>query len=192
MKLYQSRDLPDTRNQTESLPMIFRSAALLILAGAVLAACNPTQPAGESTAEQPSAAPESTAQGAPAAPPAPPAPKLTLADLPAPYASADLAAGEAAYMQCRACHQLDPAMGNTVGPNLHGVFARAPGGLAEYRYSDALKAHAAKVSTWTPEELDRWLADPSGYLPGSAMFFNGVSDPAVRTNLVAYLLIQSS
>jgi cytochrome c len=169
--------------------MTFRFVAGLAAVIALGACGGPSGPAPE-TASPATGAPAEVATPAPA--PARAMPTLALADLPAPYNAADLAAGEAAFIQCSACHQLDPALGNTVGPNLHGVFARAPGGLAEYRYSDALKAHAAAVPQWTPADLEKWLADPTGYLPGTAMFFNGIADPATRTNLIAYLLIRSS
>lgn len=145
---------------------------------AVLSACGdeastPATPAAEATASL--AAPAS--------------PRLTLAELPPPYDAADLSSGEAAFDKCGGCHVIDQAQGHRVGPNLHGVFDRPPGTAKDFLYSDALRA--MPLDRWTPAELDRWLADPRGYLPGSSMFFNGVDDAATRRDIIAYLMVES-
>jgi len=123
------------------------------------------------------------------APVAAPAEARRLEDLPAPYNTADLAAGAAEFGRCRNCHSLKPDEGHKIGPNLAGLFRRAPGAAEGFRYSPALAAYEAP--SWTPEALDSWLADPKGFLPGSSMTFNGVADAADRTNLIAYLLTAS-
>lgn len=148
-----------------------------------LAAC------GEKAAEAPA---ETAAPAEPAPAPAAPAPApaaLTLADLPAPWNAADLEEGKSQFMKCRNCHSLIEKDGNLVGPNLHGVFTRHPGTAPKFRYSDALKSIA--LERWTPEELDKWLSDPKGYLPGSSMFFNGIDDPEARRDIIAYLMTAS-
>ncbi len=48
------------------------------------------------------------------------------------------------------------------------------------------------LESWTPEEIDNWLADPDFYLPDSGMFFDGLSDEFERRNLIAYLLVETS
>lgn len=115
--------------------------------------------------------------------------RLTLAELPAPYNQADLANGKAAFAKCEGCHALDPALGHKMGPNLHGVFDRPPGSAEAFRYSAALSA--VSLERWTTEDLDRWLSDPTGYLPGSSMFFNGIDDAATRRDIIAHLLVES-
>jgi cytochrome c len=40
---------------------------------------------------------------------------------------------------------------------------------------------------WDERTLDRFLADPVKYLPGTAMVYSGVSDPKERADVVAYL-----
>lgn len=135
-------------------------------------------PAGD---VEPVAAPAETA--APAAPAA------------SPYATANLEAGKQAYMiRCRACHAVDAAAGDLVGPNLDGVFQRKPGSKAGFRYSEAMVAFAGSsdMHTWRPEEVDEWLAKPTDYLPGSAMFFNGIKDAGERRNLIGYLLAETA
>jgi cytochrome c len=152
---------------------------LLAISGVLcLAACG-NEP--EETALAPDIAAEAAAPAA--------APKLTLADLPEPYNAADLANGKVQFEKCKACHSLKPEDPAMVGPNLHGVFTRGAGTLPKFRYSEALKN--VTIEKWTPEELDQWLTDPKAYLPGSAMFFNGIDDPDARRDVIAYIATES-
>jgi cytochrome c len=123
------------------------------------------------------------------APAAPAVPAPTLADLPAPYNAANLGEGEAQFNKCRSCHTIKARDGNLVGPNLHGVFERKPGSVPKFRYSEAMKA--ANFEAWTPEMVDHWLQKPTEFLPGTAMFFNGISKEEARRDLIAYLLIET-
>lgn len=127
---------------------------------------------------------------APAAPAAPAVPVPTQADLPAPYDTADLAAGKSIFgRQCASCHYAAAGKGNLVGPNLHGVFERGTGALAGYNYSPALKNFEHKE--WTPDLLEQWLLAPQGFVPGTSMFFNGIKKDEERHALIAYLLIET-
>ena len=45
----------------------------------------------------------------------------------------------------------------------------------------------AKGGEWTFEELDKFLANPRGYIPGTAMAFAGISDDQQRADVIAYL-----
>ena len=38
--------------------------------------------------------------------------------------------------------------------------------------------------TWDLDHLDKWLADPKGFLPGTKMTFAGVKDAGDRRDLV--------
>jgi cytochrome c len=149
---------------------------MMVGAALSLSACG--EPAGE--------APGPAAETAPAVP-AVPAP--TLAELPAPWNEADLASGAALFGKCKSCHSLKAREGNLVGPNLHGVFERKPGTAAKFRYSEAVKN--AAFDQWSPELVDQWLQKPSDFLPGNAMFFNGLAKEEQRRNLIAYLLIET-
>jgi cytochrome c len=40
---------------------------------------------------------------------------------------------------------------------------------------------------WSEKALERFLADPGKTVPGTTMTYAGVSDPADRSNLIAYL-----
>lgn len=99
------------------------------------------------------------------------------------FAAADAAAGEKVFGKCKACHKLDGADGT--GPHLNGVVNRAKASAAGFGYSDALMAMAA--DSWTPENLNAFLENPKGYVPGTKMSFAGLPKIEDRANLIAYL-----
>lgn len=93
--------------------------------------------------------------------------------------------GRKVFYRCQSCHRIAPAASPLLGPNLGRLFGRRAGGLPGYAgYSRALK-EAGFV--WTEEQLDAWLKDPSGFLPGNRMPFAGVRSPQDRADLIAYL-----
>lgn len=98
-------------------------------------------------------------------------------------ASADAELGEKVFGKCASCHKMDGTDGT--GPHLNGVVDRAKASIAGFGYSDSLAAMAADA--WTPENLNAFLEDPKGYMPGTAMGFAGLPKPADRANLIAYL-----
>jgi cytochrome c len=134
----------------------------------------------------------STSSGDSAAPP-PPAPSAAekaaaLAALPEPYHTADLKNGEAKFALCRSCHTIVPGGANITGPNLYGVFGRKPAQVEGFNYSDALK-NATFI--WDLSDLDKWLADPRGFLPGTKMTFHGLKEAKDRIDVIAYLAVES-
>lgn len=86
---------------------------------------------------------------------------------------------------CGACHSLDA---NRVGPAHRGVFGRRAGTASGYSYSPALRA--ARFS-WTVENLDRWLTNPSAMVPGTRMGFR-LSDAGRRADVIAFLRQQGT
>ncbi len=61
---------------------------------------------------------------------------------------------------------------------------RKAGSLEDYRYSAAMKRSDVK---WTSATLDTFIADPQGLIKGNRMAFAGITDPAERADLIAYL-----
>jgi cytochrome c len=110
---------------------------------------------------------------------------LVMTLLPAGVARADgdAARGEAKFQDCAACHKLE-AGANNVGPSLHGIFGRKAAELADFRYSPAIKRSGI---TWTPETLDKFIADPQAVVPGNRMPYAGMASPSDRADLIAYL-----
>jgi cytochrome c len=110
------------------------------------------------------------------------APAAMLAAGPA-LADGDAAAGEKVFVKCKTCHTLEAGK-NKVGPSLAGLIGRPAGSLADFNYSDAMKASGL---TWDEATLNEYLADPKGKVPGNKMVFAGVKKDEDRANLIAYL-----
>jgi cytochrome c len=156
-----------------------------ILAAAALAsltaACSPSQPEQKSAdqgASPAAAAPQPSAEEK----------QKLLAALPAPYNTADLANGQAKFALCQSCHTITPGGANMTGPNLHGVFGRKAGANPDFKYSDAVK-NAGFV--WDGAQLDQWLEKPQTFLPGTKMTFAGLKEAKDRTDLIAYLMVET-
>jgi cytochrome c len=98
-------------------------------------------------------------------------------------ADGDPVRGEARFQDCAACHRLE-AGANNVGPSLHGIFTRKAGEIADFRYSPAIKRSGI---VWTPETLDRFIADPQAAVPANRMPYAGMPDASDRADLIAYL-----
>lgn len=119
--------------------------------------------------------------GAPA-PAAAPAPLEPIGPL---LANANPANGERlAKAQCGSCHTFNEGGRAGVGPNLYGVVGKPHGHAEGFNYSAALKSHEGP---WTYEELNRWLAKPATYAPGTRMAFGGISNAQQRADVIAYL-----
>ncbi len=102
-------------------------------------------------------------------------------------ASADPKKGEASAKKCGVCHDFTNGGPNKVGPNLWGVVGRDIASHAGYEYDDAMKAFAKEAGTWTYENLNKFVHDPKGTVPGTKMAFAGLKDDAERANVIAYL-----
>lgn len=95
----------------------------------------------------------------------------------------DAAAGKTVFSQCAICHSAVAGQ-NGVGPSLAGVVGRKAGSLPTYSYSTAMKTSGV---TWTPTQIDSYITNPRAKIPGVKMFFAGLSNPADRANVIAYL-----
>ncbi|MDB5511300.1 MAG: cytochrome c family protein [Enterovirga sp.] len=104
--------------------------------------------------------------------------------LPVRLASADAAKGQSAAKKCLACHVFEKGGPNKIGPDLYGIVGRHKGGHEGFAYSAAMKA---KGGEWTFDDLDQFLANPKGYVPGTIMAFAGISNPKERADVVKYL-----
>jgi cytochrome c len=100
-------------------------------------------------------------------------------------AKASTEKGESVSKQCHACHTLTKGGPNRVGPNLWNIVDSKRGeGRNGFNFSSAMKS---KGGTWTDDELNKFLAGPQQYIPGTKMTFAGVKDDQKRADLIAYL-----
>jgi len=93
----------------------------------------------------------------------------------------DAQRGAEIYTRCEACHSLQY---DRTGPRHCGLVGRRAGSVPGFAYSAAMKR--SKL-TWDERTLDRFLANPPGVVPGTAMTYAGVADAQERADLIAYL-----
>ena len=99
------------------------------------------------------------------------------------WAAGDPAAGEKAFAShCTVCHATTPGQ-NKVGPSLAGIVGSNSGAVPGFNFSAALKD--ANI-TWDDTNLDKYLANPTGFIHGTKMFVN-LPNETDRQNVIAYL-----
>ena len=100
------------------------------------------------------------------------------------HAAGDPKRGAQVYRQCMACHSV-AAGEQMTGPSLAHIWNRKAGSVEGFlRYSDPMKR--ADV-VWNGATLDKWLANPEKFLPGTTMTFPGLKEGQARQDVVAYL-----
>ena len=95
----------------------------------------------------------------------------------------DAAAGERTFLQCVACHVVEPGV-NRSGPSLAGIIGRTAGTVDGYNYTEA---NANSGITWSLEKMYQYLENPRRVVPGTKMAFAGLKDGQDRANVIAYL-----
>lgn len=102
--------------------------------------------------------------------------------------AADAEAGRIAAEECRGCHAMEagaPPPGRFPAPSLAGIVGREKAVQADFPYTAAL---SGLDGSWTQEEIDRFIADPTGVAPGTAMGHAGIQDRAKRIAIIAHLI----
>jgi len=99
-------------------------------------------------------------------------------------ASSSAERGQSAAKVCLACHSFEKGGPNKQGPNLWGIVNRPRASEPGFNYSAAMKA---KGGEWSFEELDKFLTNPRGYIPGTAMGFAGLQRDTQRADVINFL-----
>jgi cytochrome c len=98
-------------------------------------------------------------------------------------AAGDPTAGEKVFAtHCAVCHATTAGQ-NKIGPSLVGIVGSKSGTVPGYDFSAAMKD--ANV-TWDDDNLDKFVANPAGFVQGTKMFVN-LPNETDRQNVIAYL-----
>lgn len=98
--------------------------------------------------------------------------------------AANVAKGKRLFdSQCAACHSVKPG-DNGIGPSLAGVYGAKAGQVKGYHFSSAMKHSGV---TWNQKTLAKFIANPSGVVPGTKMPYMGMPGQKNRADVVAYL-----
>lgn len=98
-------------------------------------------------------------------------------------AAGSATAGQSVFAsRCAVCHSNQPNV-NKIGPSLAGIVGSKSGSVPGFDFSMAMKN--AQI-TWDDADLDKFLANPAGFVHGTKMFVDLPSETD-RQNVIAYL-----
>ena len=99
-------------------------------------------------------------------------------------AMGDIDHGKKVFKKCAACHSINQAGGNKIGPKLWNVMFRPVGAVSDYKYSKALSEYK---KTWSWEEMNGFLIKPSAWIANNKMGFAGLKKEKDRASVILYL-----
>ncbi len=100
------------------------------------------------------------------------------------YSEGDADNGKVIFEEaCGQCHQLTPGL-NKKGPQLMNIYGATAAQLADYDYSEGLKASGW---VWNAETLDPYIEDNEKVITDSKMLADPMPDASERADVIAYL-----
>jgi cytochrome c len=91
---------------------------------------------------------------------------------------------DGALRPCVVCHSIESSGPMRVAPPLHGIVGAKKARATWFAYSAALQKAGG---VWTEADLDKFLASPSKFLPGTSKTIIGYPDPKQRADIIAAL-----
>ena len=88
--------------------------------------------------------------------------------------------GEKIYDRCMACHSIDR-------DRHEGLIGRRVGSVPGFAYSPAMKKAGAAGMVWDEATLDKFLENPTKFIPGTRMTYAGIKNAQERADLIAFL-----
>lgn len=85
---------------------------------------------------------------------------------------------------CVVCHSLSRNEPMRAAPTLVGIVGAPKARSQWFAYSLALRK---KGGVWSEDDLDKFLANPGGFIPGTSKVLPPIKDAKQRRDLIAYL-----
>lgn len=100
------------------------------------------------------------------------------------YAAGDANHGGKVFEEeCADCHSVKDGK-NKKGPSLFNIVGRKSATIADFNYSDAMRA---KNTVWSAETIAEYIHAPKKSVPGGKMKYDGLDDEKARADVVAFL-----
>ena len=88
--------------------------------------------------------------------------------------------------ECSDCHSVKQGK-NKKGPSLFGVVDRKSASIADFVYSDPMRALNI---AWSLDKIESYITNPKAVVPGGKMKYDGLGDEKERADLLAFLAAQ--
>jgi cytochrome c len=92
--------------------------------------------------------------------------------------------GKKVAKKCVSCHSFSKGGKNKVGPNLYNILGQNRAAAPGFNYSVAIKKMGGK---WSFTDMDKFLANPKSFIPGTKMAFKGLKSASDRAAVILYI-----